>query len=225
MSLYYFVISLVMLSCAFDQVNTCYCWVHCCRCLGTVSWGRLVEGSRSQLWRISSGKGLHLLSGGRSVEDYLLLLVENRRVLSECVKQAGVGLVLGLDRMVSGVNLRTLFFERGTSHSGGANSFSPSELLLWPASGTELLDNSLANREGRPSSSFPSTAKTNMSQTYPVKSSWQHLSRMKLTSLFLQRFGLWDVGERVESFGCEALALFVLQWCYIWQLQRTEDNR
>lgn len=45
----------------------------------------------------------------------------------------------------------------GTSHSGGVNSFSPSELLLWPSSGTELLDNNLAKREGRPSSDLPST--------------------------------------------------------------------
>lgn len=59
--------------------------------------------------------------------------------------------------LVLGLDLRMLFLERGTSHSGDANSFSPSELLLWPSSGTELLDNSLASREGRPSSSFPST--------------------------------------------------------------------
>lgn len=46
----------------------------------------------------------------------------------------------------------------------------------------------------------------------------------KLTSLFLHRSRLWDVGERVESFGCEALALFVLQRCYVRQLQRTEGD-
>lgn len=63
----------------------------------------------------------------------------------------------GYGRMVLVVDLRMLFLESGTSHSGGANSFSPSELLLWPSSGTEPLGNSLANREGRPSSSFPST--------------------------------------------------------------------
>lgn len=54
-------------------------------------------------------------------------------------------------------NLRLL---SGTSHSGGVNSFSPSELLLWPSSGTELLDNNLAKREGRPSSDLPSTAES-----------------------------------------------------------------
>ncbi|KAF3834749.1 hypothetical protein F7725_027307 [Dissostichus mawsoni] len=48
------------------------------------------------------------------------------------------------------------------SHSGAANSFSPSELLLCPSSPTGTLDNSLAKRDGRPSSSFPSTAETNM---------------------------------------------------------------
>lgn len=52
-----------------------------------------------------------------------------------------------------------LFFGRGTSHSGEANSFSPSELLLCPGSGAEPVDNSFAKMEGRPSSSFPSAAK------------------------------------------------------------------
>lgn len=54
---------------------------------------------------------------------------------------------------------RMLFFGRGTSHSGEANSFSPSELLLCPGSGAEPVDNSFAKMEGRPSSSFPSAAK------------------------------------------------------------------
>lgn len=35
-----------------------------------------------QLWLISSGKGLHLTSGVRSAEDYLLLHVESRRKLN-----------------------------------------------------------------------------------------------------------------------------------------------
>lgn len=61
-----------------------------------------------------------------------------------------------------------LFLESGTSHSGAANSFSPSELLLWPSSGTEPLDSSLANREGRASSSFPSTVRAHVSQTHLV---------------------------------------------------------
>lgn len=60
-------------------LDTCYCWVRCCRCLGTAGWGRSVEGSRSRLWRISSGKGLRLMSGGRSAEDYQLLREDNRR--------------------------------------------------------------------------------------------------------------------------------------------------
>lgn len=29
----------------------------------------------------------------------------------------------------------------------------------------------------------------------------------------------------MESFGCEALTLFVLQWCHIRQLQGTEDKQ
>lgn len=70
-----------------------------------------------------------------------------------------------MTRLISGLDLRTLFLESGTSHSGDANSFSPSELLLWPSSGTEALDNNLANREGRPSSSFPSTVKANIQVT------------------------------------------------------------
>lgn len=65
----------------------------------------------------------------------------------------------------SGLNLRVLFMDRGMSHSGEANSFSPSELLLWPSSGTEELVNNLAKMEGRPSSGFPSTAKTNTSHS------------------------------------------------------------
>lgn len=68
-------------------------------------------------------------------------------------------------RIVLGLDLRTLFLESGTSHSGEANSFSPSELLLWPSSGTDPLEKSLANKEGRLSSIFPSTARANMSQT------------------------------------------------------------
>ncbi len=47
----------------------------------------------------------------------------------------------------------------------------------------------------------------------------------KLTSLFWHGSSLRDVGERVKSFGREALALFVLQRCYIWQLQRTENKK
>lgn len=44
----------------------------------------------------------------------------------------------------------------------------------------------------------------------------------KLTSLFLHLSGFGDVGVRVERLGGEALALLVLQWRHIWQLQRTE---
>lgn len=55
---------------------TCCCWPHCCRFLETVSWGRWVEGSRSQLWPIASGKDLHLSSAGRSAEDCQLLQKE-----------------------------------------------------------------------------------------------------------------------------------------------------
>lgn len=51
---------------------------------------------------------------------------------------------------------RRLFLVSGTSHSGAANSFSPSELLLCPGSDTEPLDSSLDSRVGRTSSSFPS---------------------------------------------------------------------
>lgn len=51
---------------------------------------------------------------------------------------------------------RRLFLVSGTSHSGAANSFSPSELLLCPGSDTEPLDSSLEGRLGRTSSSFPS---------------------------------------------------------------------
>lgn len=133
--------------------------------------------------------------------------------------------------MVSDLDLRTLFLESGTSHSGDANSFSPSELLLWPSSGTEPLDNNLANREGRPSSSFPSAVIKNISQTLRCcieakgKETTFKQTFKKLTSLFRHGSGLRDVGERVEGFGCEALALFVLQRCYIWQLQRTVNKK
>lgn len=51
---------------------------------------------------------------------------------------------------------RRLFLESGTSHSGAANSFSPSELLLCPGSDTEPLDSSLDSRVGFTSSNFPS---------------------------------------------------------------------
>lgn len=50
------------------------------------------------------------------------------------------------------------------------------------------------------------------------------MSVEQLTSLFLQGPRLLDAAERVESFVCEALALFVLQWSHIWQLQRTENR-
>lgn len=41
----------------------------------------------------------------------------------------------------------------------------------------------------------------------------------KLTSLFLHLSGFGDVGVRVERLGGEALALLVLQWRHVWQLQ------
>ena len=56
-------------------MDTCYCWARCCRSLWTASWGRSGEGSRG---RISSGKGQRLSSGGRSAEDCLLLLVQDK---------------------------------------------------------------------------------------------------------------------------------------------------
>lgn len=52
-----------------------------------------------------------------------------------------------------------LFLERGTSHSGEAHSFSPSELLLCPSS------DALGKKEGRPSSSFPSTVEKHAKTT------------------------------------------------------------
>lgn len=118
--------------------------------------------------------------------------------------------------------------ESGTSHSGGANSFSPSEPLLWPSSGTELLDNSLTKSEGRESSSFPSTVRSNMSEAHLAPGQRAQMvfwSLRTLTSLFLHGSRLWDVGERVESFGCKALALFVFQGGNIGQLQGTEINK
>lgn len=69
------------------------------------------------------------------------------------------------NQRAAGAVLRRLFLESGTSHSGEAKSFSPSEPLLWPGSGTELLDSSLTKREGRASSSFPSTVRSNASET------------------------------------------------------------
>lgn len=111
-----------------------------------------VEGSRSRLWRISSGRGLHLVSGGRSVGGCLLLQdrENGRKALSRyCADWKHSQMLLDAD-------LRMLFLESGTSHSGAANSFSPSELLLWPGSDTEPLDISLDSRVGRTSSSFPS---------------------------------------------------------------------
>lgn len=136
--------------------------------------------------------------------------------------------MIGWIEQLWGRVLRRLFLEIGTSHSGGANSFSPSEPLLWPSSGTELLDNSFTKREGRASSSFPSTVRSNMSDT---KSGAEAKSRLvflgsfpTLTSLFLHGSRLWDVGERVESFGSKAFALFVFQGGNIWELQGTEIN-
>lgn len=127
-----------------------------------------------------------------------------------------------LDRADSRVDLRTALLERGTSHSGEANSFSPSELLLWPSSSTEELDDSLAKREGRPSSSFPSSDKTKMGHTSTSEQEVKEtLSGRKLTSVFLRGPRLWDDG--VESFGGEAPS-FVLQWRYVRQLQRTENQ-
>lgn len=125
--------------------------------------------------------------------------------------------------------LRRPFLESGTSHSGGANSFSPSEPLLWPSSGTELLDNSLTKSEGRESSSFPSPVGDQTCQR-PVwrrgeEPEWRLGGCGTLTSLFLHGPRLWDAGERVESFGCKALTLFVFQGGNIGQLQGTEGNK
>lgn len=121
--------------------------------------------------------------------------------------------------MVSALVLRRLFLESGMSHSGEANSFSPSDPLLWPSSGTELLDNSLTRSEGRPSSSFPSTVGSNMSETkLAPRQRAQRSFRDLLTSLFLHGSRLWDVGQRVKSFGGKALALLVFQGCDVWQL-------
>lgn len=128
-----------------------------------------------------------------------------------------------LDRADSRVDLRTALLERGMSHSGEAHSFSPSELLLWPSSSTEELDDSLARREGRPSSSFPSTDKTTTGHTSKSEQevNKETASGRKLTSLFLRGPRLWDDG--VVSFGGEAPS-FVLQWRYVRQLQRTENQ-
>lgn len=119
--------------------------------------------------------------------------------------------------------------EIGTSHSGGANSFSPSEPLLWPSSGTELLDNSLTKSEGRESSSFPSTVRSDMSEAQlapgPRAQTVFLASPLTLTSLFLHGSRLWDVGEGVERFGRKALALFVFQGGNVRQLQRAESNK
>lgn len=114
----------------------------------------------------------------------------------------------------------------GTSHSGAANSFSPSELLLWPGSDTEPLDSSLDSRVGRTSSSFPSAVagkhQVLKQKARGAKFSFFLLLFSKLTSLFLHLSGFGDVGVRVERLGGEALALLVLQWRHVWQLQRTE---
>lgn len=69
---------------------------------------------------------------------------------------------------------RRLFLESGTSHSGAANSFSPSELLLCPGSDTEPLESSLDSRVGRASSSFPS-AVTGKHQVLKQKASGDEL--------------------------------------------------
>lgn len=113
--------------------------------------------------------------------------------------------------MLLDADLRMLFLESGTSHSGDANSFSPSELLLWPSSDTEPLDSSLDSRVGRASSSFPSAVTNILGVEAKGKGDNRSVGKYpKLTSLFLHGSRLGDVGERVESFGGEALALFVL---------------
>lgn len=165
-----------------------------------------VEGSRSQLWRISSGRGLRLVSGGRSAGGCLLLQAENgKKTLSRYRAD------WKHSRMLLDADLRMLFLESGTSHSGDANSFSPSELLLWPGSDTEPLDISLDSRVGRTSSSFPSAVTNILGVEAKGKGDNRSVGKYpKLTSLFLHGSRLGDVGERVESFGGEALALFVL---------------
>lgn len=107
--------------------------------------------SRSQSGQNSSEKDLHLWSGGRSAGGWLLLQGKRRRSAP-----AGRGWKL---ETASGLDSRIPLTETGKSHSGEENSFSPSELLLWPSSGTEELVDSLGEKEGRPSSCFLSTEK------------------------------------------------------------------
>lgn len=113
--------------------------------------------------------------------------------------------------MLLDADLRMLFLESGTSHSGDANSFSPSELLLWPGSDTEPLDISLDSRVGRTSSSFPSAVTNILGVEAKGKGDDRLAGKYpKLTSLLLHGSRLGDVGERIKSFGGEAFALFVL---------------
>lgn len=101
--------------------------------------GSALSVCRDICWRLSASAGGQKAGGG------------------DALSHSGCGSGSGRGRWWNpGGYSRRLFLVSGTSHSGAANSFSPSELLLCPGSDTEPLDSSLEGRLGRTSSSFPS---------------------------------------------------------------------
>lgn len=115
----------------------------------------------------------------------------------------------------------------GTSHSGGGDSFSPSEPLLKSC----MKPLNLASGDGRPSSSFPpGTEKERVCCLLPSGFDRKLVTKdalsnpeVTLTSLFLWRSWFGDIlGSRVNDGFGECLALFVFQWSDIGEFQRTK---
>lgn len=131
------------------------------------------------------------------------------------------------------MDLRLLIL-KGTSHSGGGDSFSPSEPLLNSCIKPLLRNFANGDANGRPSSNFPpGTKKKKKAKSIHSYHRFLRASESILlkpyvthTSLFLWRSCFGDVGgSRADDGFGECLALLIFQWSDIGKFQRTRTDK